>query len=87
MTKITKQKWQRVKLNVVSSLTALILRIVVYASKRKHLFYSPDISSVDNNGIKYSNNSVRAFDKDLSVGISSYSEVYVTRMNDVILQR
>lgn len=52
-----------------------------------HVKHASIISSVDNDSIKYSNYSVRAFDKDLSVGISSYSEVYVARMNDVILQR
>lgn len=46
-----------------------------------------NISSIDNNGIKYSSNSERAFDKNSEDGISSYSGVYVIRMNDVILQR
>ncbi len=45
------------------------------------------ISSIDGNDIKYSSNSVRAFDKDLSEGINRYSGVYVIRMNDIVEQK
>ncbi len=61
--------------------------LMYFYGNEGHVEHASIISSVDDNGIKYSSNSVRAFDKNLEDGISSYSGVYVIRMNDVILQR
>ena len=58
--------------------------LMYFYDKEGYVKHASIISSVDDNGIKYSSNSVRAFDKDLSEGITSYSGVYVVRINDVI---